>query len=81
MQINEVASSWSKSGELVEATHDVSLTVMHKYATTSTDPLINRLVDNMHELLCIRARQISFSSFNCDAYDANDINNCIVRLL
>jgi hypothetical protein len=33
--------------------------VIFKYVATRTDPLVNTLVDIMHELLCIR-RQIAF---------------------
>lgn len=80
MQTNKVASNWSKSVELIEAIH-ISPTVKYKYVATSSDPVVNTTVAIMHELLYVRYTQLSFPSFDCDVYDANDIINCIARRL
>jgi hypothetical protein len=68
-------------GKSVEAIHNISPTIIFKYVATRTDPLVNTLVDIMHELLCIRDRQLWFSSVDFDVCDADDFINCIARSL
>jgi hypothetical protein len=68
-------------GKSVEAIHNISPTIIFKYVATRTDPFVNTLVDIMHELLCIRDRQLWFSSVDFDVCDADDFINCIARSL
>jgi hypothetical protein len=42
---------------------------------------VGTLVDVMHELLCIRDRQLWFSSVDFDVCDADDFIDCIERSL
>jgi hypothetical protein len=68
-------------GKTVEAVCNISPISIIRCVAARAEPFVGTLVDVVHELLCIRDRQLSFPSVEFDVCDANDFIDYIARSL